>query len=124
MCWSVYSFRGSLRLDYLHPDTFNQRQVSFSRDNAPEFEPGSLQQVPELRLRPFSTTWCERQHLEIQLSLSDTTTRTEYLWRANHHTFVTINRKETHYNDYDGTTVAIGAALAIVCVAARPETEK
>src|ERR1700751_4744155 len=66
MCWSAYSFRGSLRLDYLHPDTFNQRQVSFSRDNAPEFEPGSLQQVPELRLRPFSTTWCERQHLEIQ----------------------------------------------------------
>jgi hypothetical protein len=40
--------------------------VDFSRDNAIEFEPGSLQQVPELRLGPLSATRCERQHLEIQ----------------------------------------------------------
>src|SRR5205814_7612092 len=66
MRWSVYNFPGSLRGDYSHPNAFNQRQVSFGRDNAPEFEPGSLQQVPELRSRPLSATWCERQHLEIQ----------------------------------------------------------
>src|SRR5205823_14763564 len=64
--WSVYNFPGSLRGDYSPPNAFNQRQVSFSRDNAREFEPGSLQQVPELRLGPLSATWCEREHLEIQ----------------------------------------------------------
>src|SRR5438477_9057947 len=66
MHWFAYSFPGSLRREHSHLDAFNQRQVSFGRDNAPEFEPGSLQQVPELHPGALSASWCQRQHLEIQ----------------------------------------------------------
>src|ERR1700737_5122000 len=65
-CVGLHTVPESLRREWSHPDAFNQRQMSFSRNKAPEFEPGSLQQVPELRLRALSATWCERQHLEIQ----------------------------------------------------------
>ena len=56
----------SLRREYSSPYALDNREVSFGGNDAPKLEPGSLQQLPELRLGALSATWREHQHLEIQ----------------------------------------------------------
>ena len=56
----------SLRREYSSPYAFDNREVSFGGNDAPKLEPGSLQQLPELRLGALSATWREHQHLKIQ----------------------------------------------------------
>ena len=49
----------SLRREHSSPYAFDNREVSFGGNDAPELEPGSLQQLPEFRLGALPATWRE-----------------------------------------------------------------
>src|SRR4029434_8479076 len=53
-----------LRRECSSPNALDNREGSIRGNDAPKPEPGSLQQLPELRLGALSTTWREHQHLE------------------------------------------------------------
>ena len=67
MCFLHLScFQGSLLRAHSNPYALDNREVSFGGNDAPKPEPGSLEQLPELRPGALSATWREHQHLEIQ----------------------------------------------------------
>src|SRR6266550_3216600 len=60
------SLCGPRRREHSSPYPLDNREVSFGGKDTPKPEPGSLQQLPELRLGALSATWSEHQHLQIQ----------------------------------------------------------
>jgi hypothetical protein len=55
-----------LQCEHSSPYALDNRKVGFGGNDTPKPEPGSPQQLPELRLGALSAAWCEHQHLEIQ----------------------------------------------------------